>query len=322
MPSRTRTVANLLVTAAMAGAAAVTAGCGGGEDAAAAGKVDVVAGFYPLQFIAEQVGGDAVQVTNLAKPGAEPHDLELSPQQVARLADADLVVYLKGFQPAVDQSVALEARDSSFDVASVEPLLDAADAEEDSHGHESEPSPAATSKPAGGNKDPHVWLDPIRLAAIADRLADRLSTVDPDRAAGFKAHAAALRAQLEQLDREYADGLRTCARREVVVSHAAFGYLAKRYKLEQVALSGISPEDEPSPQRLAQVAEEAREHGATTIFFETLVSPKVAETIAREVGARTAVLDPIEGLPAGTADDYFSVMRRNLGTLRPALGCT
>ncbi|HET8684637.1 MAG TPA: metal ABC transporter substrate-binding protein [Micromonosporaceae bacterium] len=307
-----------------------TAGCdgGGADGTAAGGKVEVVAGFYPLQFVAEQVGGDAVAVTNLAKPGAEPHDLELSPRQVARIADADLVFYLKGFQPAVDQSVAQQAQESSFDVATVEPLLGAAAAGE----HEGDAQAGGASPPAAGpagparagtaaGRDPHVWLDPVRLATVADRLADRLGAVDPAHAAGYRERAGDLRARLEQLHREYADGLRSCARRELVVSHAAFGYLARRYQLEQIALSGISPEDEPPPQRLAEVAEQAREHGATTIFFETLVSPKVAETIAREVRAATAVLDPVEGLPAGSTDDYFSVMRRNLATLRPALGC-
>ncbi|HET8661209.1 MAG TPA: metal ABC transporter substrate-binding protein [Micromonosporaceae bacterium] len=321
MVIRTHLIAVFLATAAVAGAG----GCTGGADdgAAGGGKVDVVAGFYPLQFVAEQVGGDAVAVTNLAKPGAEPHDMELTPHLVARIADADLVVYLNGFQPAVDESVALQAREASFDAAAVEPLLDAA-AE---GGHEGEhPGDAQAGSPASspagtGGKDPHVWLDPVRLATIADRLADRLSGVDPAHAAGYRARAGNLRARLEQLHREYADGLRSCARRQLVVSHAAFGYLARRYRLEQIALSGISPEDEPPPQRLAEVAEQAREHGATTIFFETLVSPKVAETIAREVRAATAVLDPVEGLPAGSTGDYFSVMRRNLATLRPALGC-
>jgi zinc transport system substrate-binding protein len=132
----------------------------------------------------------------------------------------------------------------------------------------------------------------------------------------------ALRGDLETLDREFTDGLATCQRREIVTSHAAFGYLAARYDLDQVGITGLSPEAEPTAQRLAEVAEEAREHHATTIFFETLVSPKVAETIAQEVGADTAVLDPIEGLQPGSTGDYLSVMRSNLAVLRPALGCS
>jgi zinc transport system substrate-binding protein len=290
-------------------------GAGGCSDArgttAEGGRLRVVTGFYPLQFVAERVGGDAVAVTNLVKPGAEPHDLELSPSQVAGVAGAALVVYLKGFQPAVDEAVEQDAEDRAFDVAAVQPLLDAADGDEDS----------GQSRALHG-KDPHVWLDPTRLATIADRLAERLAQLDGARAAAFRSRADGLHAELDDLDREYADGLRSCARRDIVTSHAAFGYLASRYRLSQVAITGTSPEDEPSPGRLAEVAAVARQRRATTIFFETLVSPRVAAALAREVGARTAVLDPIEGLQPGSTESYLSVMRANLDTLRTGLGCS
>ncbi|SCG60670.1 metal ABC transporter substrate-binding protein [Micromonospora inositola] len=276
-------------------------------------RVDVVAAFYPLQFLAERIGGDAVRVTNLAKPGAEPHDLELHPRQVGQVVDAELIVYLSGFQPAVDEAVEQNGGDRAFDVAGVQPLLDAAAG---GHEHEGE---AGHDEETGG-KDPHLWLDPTRLATVGDRLAERLGRADPDRAADFTARAQAFRADLAKLDTEYAEGLKTCQRREIVVSHTAFGYLAARYQLEQVGITGLTPDSEPSPQRLAEVAKEAREHRATTIFFETLVSPKVAETVAREVGARTAVLDPLEGPPAD--GDYLSAMRANLRTLRTALDCS
>ncbi len=295
---------------ALGGTAACSAQGGGGTDP---DRVDVVAAFYPLQFLAERVGGDAVRTTNLARPGAEPHDLELRPRQVGQIVDAKLIVYLAGFQPAVDEAVAQNGGDRAFDVATVQPLLDAAAGGhqhegEDGHEHET------------GGKDPHVWLDPTRLATIGDRLAERLGRVAPARAAEFTARAAALRDELTKLDADYAQGLRTCQRREIVTSHTAFGYLAARYQLEQVGITGLSPDGEPSPQRLAEVAREARDHQATTIFFETLVSPKVAETVAREVGAKTAVLDPIEGAPAD--GDYLSTMRANLQTLRTALDCS
>jgi zinc transport system substrate-binding protein len=259
------------------------------------GRRSIVAAFYPLEYVAAAVGGATVDVTGLTPPGAEPHDLELTTDQVRRVADADVVVYLRGFQPQVDETVDQQAADAAFDASQVEPLRDA---------------------------DPHVWLDPTRLATIADRLADRLAGLDPGGAAGYRARSADLRAALEGLDREYADGLKTCARREIVTSHAAFGYLAQRYGLRQIAISGLSPEEEPSPQRLADVARQARDLGVTTIFFETLVSPKVAETLAREVGAVAAVLDPIEGLSPGGTGDYVTGMRDNLGRLRTALGCT
>jgi len=293
--------------------------CGDDASGAGDGKLSVVAAFYPLQFVAEKVGGDAVSVTNLAKPGAEPHDLELNADQVAQIVDAKVVVYLKGFQPAVDEAVEQQGGDRAFDVSTAVPLLNAAG---DGHSHEGEEPGAEEREEATGHKDPHVWLDPTRLATIGESVAQRLGQADPDHAADYSARAATLRADLDTLDKEYAAGLKTCQRREIVTSHSAFGYLADRYDLEQIGITGLTPEDEPSPKRLAEVAAEAREHKATTIFFETLVSPKVADTIASEVGAKTAVLDPIEGLQPDSSDDYFSVMRKNLATLEPALGCT
>ncbi|SBT64960.1 zinc transport system substrate-binding protein [Micromonospora sediminicola] len=298
------------------GLAACSTGDGGGKDP---DKVDVVAAFYPLQFLAERIGGDRVAVSNLTKPGAEPHDLELNPRQVGQVVDAELIVYLTGFQPAVDEAVEQNGGDRAFDVAGVAPLLDAAAGgheHEGEAGHEDE----AGHEEEGGGKDPHLWLDPTRLATVGDKLAERLGRADPDHAADYTARAGALRTELTTLDTAYAEGLRTCQRREIVTSHTAFGYLAEHYKLEQIGISGLTPESEPSPQRLAEVAKEAREHQAGTIFFETLVSPKVAETIAREVGAKTAVLDPIEGPPA--EGDYLSAMRANLQTLRTALDCS
>ncbi|MEV0156787.1 metal ABC transporter substrate-binding protein [Micromonospora sp. NPDC050686] len=306
-----RTLAASAVALLTLGGAAACADDGAGADPRG---VDVVAAFYPLQFLAERVGGDAVRVTNLAKPGAEPHDLELNPRQVGQLSEAKVVVYLKGFQPNVDEAVDQNAADRAFDVTTVQPLLDAAAG---GHDHEGE---ADHGHEESGGKDPHVWLDPTRLATLGDRLAERLGTADPEHAADYTARAAALRGELTKLDADLTAGLADCRRREIVVSHTAFGYLTERYRLEQIGLTGLSPEAEPAPKHLAEVIREAREHQATTIFFETLVSPKVAETVARSVGARTAVLDPIEGPPA--EGDYLSAMRTNLQTLRTALECS
>jgi zinc transport system substrate-binding protein len=279
------------------------------------GKPAVVTAFYPLQFLSERIGGAQVSVSNLTKPGAEPHDVELNPQQVGQISDAALVVYLSGFQPAVDKAVEQEAKDRAFNAGSVVDLLPIAahDKHEDTPGEEHEE--------ATGGKDPHVWLDPVRFATITDKLGERLAAVDPAHAADYRARAATVHTELDALNTEFATRLKTCARREIVTSHTAFNYLAQRYGLTEVGITGISPEAEPSPQRLAEVAAEARSTGATTIFFETLVSPKVAETIAKEVGAQTAVLDPLEGLTE-PGSDYFSVMRANLAALTGALGCT
>lgn len=291
----------------------VATGCGSGASGSGDDRPQVVTAFYPVQFLTQRIGGDQVAITDLTKPGAEPHDVELNPRQVGTISDADLVVYLKGFQPAVDQAVGQEAGDKGFDVGSTVELLAAAE----SHEHDGE----AEGEHAEGGKDPHVWLDPVRFATITDKLGDRLAQADPAHAADHRARAAALHAELDKLNEEYAARLKTCERREIVTSHTAFAYLAARYDLHEVGITGISPEAEASPQRLADVAKEAKDTGATTIFFETLVSPKVAETIAKEVGAKTAVLDPIEGKTDPNAD-YFSMMRANLTALTEALGCT
>ncbi|MGX6608260.1 metal ABC transporter substrate-binding protein [Micromonosporaceae bacterium Da 78-11] len=297
----------------------VAAGCGGRAAAGGFtdGRLNVVTAFYPLDFLSKRIGGDLVTVTDLTKPGAEPHDVELNPRQVGRIVDAGLAVYLRGFQPAVDDAIDQEAKGRAFDASSVVTLLPLADGTEGEH---AEP-PGAEHAETSDGMDPHVWLDPVRFATIADRLGERLGRADPAHAADYTARAAAVHAELDALDAEFAARLTTCARRELVTSHSAFNYLATRYGLTQIGISGISPEAEPSPQRLGRVAAEARATGTTTIFFETLVSPKVAETIAREVGARTAVLDPLEGLTE-TGADYFSVMRGNLAALTTALGCT
>jgi zinc transport system substrate-binding protein len=287
----------------------MAAGCADAAAGFSDGRLDVVTAFYPLQFLSQRIGAGAVTVRDLTKPGAEPHDVELNPRQVGQISDAALVAYLRGFQPAVDQAVDQEAKGRAFDVASVVPLLSLSG------------SAAGDDAERAGGKDPHVWLDPARFATIAVQLGARLGRADPAHAADYTARAGTLHTDLSELDAEYSAGLKTCARREIVTSHTAFSYLADRYGLRQVGITGLSPEAEPSPHRLAAVAREARSTGATTIFFETLVSPKVAETVAREVGASTAVLDPLEGLTEPDAD-YFSVMRANLTTLTKALGCT
>jgi len=280
-------------------------------DTSSEDRLEVAVGFYPYQFVTERVGGPDVDVTNLTKPGGEPHDLELSPQQVAALSEVDLVVYSRGFQPAVDVAVDQQAADQAFDVLGSVELMAGEHEEEEGEEHEGEED--------GDGTDPHVWLDPARLATIAGAVADQLAERAPDRAEDFRARAEALQAELTTLDEEMRTGLASCARTEMVTSHDAFGYLAGAYGLEQVSIAGLSPEDEASPRRLAEVAELAREKQVTTIFFEELVSPKVAESLAREVGAEATVLSPLEGAPE--SGDYLSAMRENLASLRTALDC-
>lgn len=290
---------------------------GGGTTSAGGGKVAVVASFYPLQYAAQRVGGDAVSVTNLTKPGAEPHDLELSPKDVAAVADAGLVVYLSGFQPAVDEAVKTQAGDKAFDAAG-SARLDLEGVEEEHEGEE-----AGAEEAGHSATDPHFWLDPTRLADVGDALAARLGQADPAKAATFTANAAALRKDLEALDGEMKAGLATCANKDVVTSHQAFGYLAQRYGLTQVGITGLSPEAEPDAKTIAKVTDFVRANDVTTIYYETLVSPAVAKTVASETGAKTAVLDPIEGISdASAAQDYLGVMRANLAALRAGQPCS
>jgi zinc transport system substrate-binding protein len=261
-----------------------------GTKASSQGRKHVVAAFYPLAYAAQQIGGPTVEVTNLTPPGVEPHDLEATPGDVQAIHSADLVLLLgHGFQPQLEDAAGRGKK--------VLWLLD---------------TPGLRRF---GNGDPHVWLDPLRYALIVRRIG---------RALGRPQAAAQLGSRLSALDREYRRGLAHCTRHEIVTSHEAFGYLALRYGLRQVAITGLSPEAEPAPKDLQHVVDLVRRTHATTIFFETLVSPRIAETVARETHAKTAVLDPIEGLTpaeANRGEDYFTVMRANLRALRGGLGC-
>jgi zinc transport system substrate-binding protein len=277
-------------------------GCGSEE--AGSGE-NVVASFYPLAYAAEQIAPGA-DVENLTPAGAEPHDIELSARDVERVKDANLVLYLgAGLMPALEDAV--KGDENAVDLLAGMQLHEATEA----HGHGDEEH--ADEEEHG--LDPHVWLDPIRYAAIVRKTAHALG--EPDA-------AEELVAELEELDTEFREGLANCERREIVTSHAAFGYLAEAYDLEQIPLTGISPEVEPSAQDIEALVDEVREEGATTVFFETLVSPRLAETVAREADADTAVLNPLEGLTEEEIEkgaDYFSIMRENLAALRLALGC-
>ncbi|WP_344275626.1 metal ABC transporter substrate-binding protein [Actinomadura napierensis] len=302
---------------AAAGLGAALAGCGSAVADVPPGRTSVVASFYPAAWLAERVGGGDVYVRTLTRPGAEPHDLELTARQVAQVEKADLAVYVKGVQPAVDDAVGKHAKGRSLDAAGlVRTLPPPSDDESEIEEHDGDRGHADVGY------DPHVWLDPVRMATIATALGDRLAKADTAHAAAYKQRAQTVAVQLTGLDRRFRDGLENCARRDIVTAHAAFGYLAQRYGLRQVSIAGIDPSMEPSPKRLAGLTREVRAAGATTIFTERLVSSKVADSLAREAGVRTAVLDPVEGVGPGSSDDYLTVMDRNLRTLRPALGCS
>ncbi|MBD8077477.1 metal ABC transporter substrate-binding protein [Cellulosimicrobium arenosum] len=313
------------VGAAVLATSLVVAGCSTGAGAADDGRLQVLASFYPLQYVAEQVGGPHVAVSNLTPPAAEPHDLELAPAQVREIGDADLVVYLSGFQPAVDEGVEQRAPEHVVDAAGAAHLEEHPngagapggqdDVEHDEHEHAEH-----EDDHDHGALDPHFWLDPTRLAAVGDEVAAELSTADPDHADEYAANAAELTSSLDDLDAEYADTLAPCAGATLVTSHEAFGYLAERYDLDQVGIAGIDPEAEPSPARLREVGEVVRDAGVTTLYFETLTSPKVTQTLADDLGVDAQVLDPIESLADG-ATDYREVMQSNLDALTSGLVC-
>jgi zinc transport system substrate-binding protein len=280
------------------------------------GHLIIVAAFYPLQFVAQRVAGEHAAVTDLTQPGAEPHDLELTPRQVASLTTANLVIYEKGFQPAVDEAVAQSENPAVIDTTTIVPLRSLAMTGDDLGHREG----ASRNHPT---LDPHVWLDPTAVARIARALEERLETIDPDHAQDYARNTDALERQLTSLDRSFRSGLAHCVRTEFITTHAAFGYLAERYHLTQIAISGLSPDTEPSPARIAEVQRLAQEHRLTTIFSETLVSPAVAQATAGDLGLATDVLDPIEGITdRSRGKEYLSVMAANLAALRKAGGCS
>ena len=288
------------------------AACGDGGQA---GGTRVAAAFYPFAFVAERVGGAHVDVENLTSAGGEPHDVELKPRQVADVQSADLVVYQRGFQSAVDAAVD-EADRPAAQVLDVADVVEQHEGEHEADGHGDDGHDHEDA-------DPHTWLDPRTMVTVTREVARRLADADPEHADAFEANADRLVRELEQLDTDFVAGLKTCRSRTIVTSHAAFHYLAERYDLEQVAIAGLDPSDEPSPAQLGEISELVEREGITTIFTEELVSPAIARTVAGETGARTATLDPVEGLGENTRDEtYLTLMRRNLEAIREANSCT
>ncbi|MFB7913319.1 metal ABC transporter substrate-binding protein [Streptomyces sp. NPDC056061] len=320
-------VSRLIPTAAVAGAAvlgltALTA-CSASDtaDRKNGDGLNVVASFYPMQFLAERIGGKHVSVTTLTKPGVEPHDLELSPRQIGGLADADFVLYLKGIQPAVDDAIKQSGVKNVVDASTLTKLETHStetgpdDHDHDEHGH----GEHGHGDEAGA--DPHIWLDPVKYAEVAKGVGKSLEKSDPDHAADYRKNTEALVTELNSLNSAYVSGLRNTATKTFVTTHSAFGYLAERYGLTQEGIAGVDPEAEPSPARIKEIHTVAKKDGATTVFFETLASDRTAKTLARDTGLRTDVLDPLEGITdKSKGTDYIEVMRSNLAALQKALG--
>jgi zinc transport system substrate-binding protein len=278
---------------------------------AATDRLPVTASFYPLYEFASRVGGERVAVRSLVPPGVEPHDYEPTPQDVAALTRVRVLVYNgAGFEPWVGKLLAqIPASAVRVDASEGLPLITGG---------------AGDDSRARGAPDPHVWLDPLLAVRQVDRIVDGLTAADPDGRGVYVGNGTQLKNDLEALHRRFTARLATCRHRQFITSHAAFGYLARRYGLTQVAITGVDPESEPSPARLKQIIQEARRTGTRVIYYETLVTPRMAEVIAREVGARTAVLNPIEGLTPDEqrrGETYFTLMDANLKALAGGLDC-
>ncbi len=270
--------------------------------------IRVVASFYPLGYFAERIVGDLGTVRVVTPAGAEPHDYEPTPGDVAAMHDAQLVILNGGGLESWGSAVTTQLAGSATRVLVAGTDLATKQLDEDGI----------------VGADPHVWLDPALAKRQAAAITVALAAADPVHDREYRLSGDRLAAELDALDTEYRQGLSECASRTIVTGHEAFAYLAARYGLTQVGIAGLSPDEEPSPQQLATVADFVRSHGVTTVFFESLASPKFAETLAAETGATTDELNPIEGLTAdevAAGDTYATVMRANLGRLQKALGC-
>jgi zinc transport system substrate-binding protein len=278
-------------------------------------KLQLVTSFYPLYFFTQQIAGDHAQVYNLTAAGIDPHDYEPSPQDLRLIETANLIIGNgAGFETWMDnldtQVPILHSADDLVSISREEEEDDDHDEEEDEDDH--------------GDLDPHVWLDPILASAQVQHIADTLSELDDQNRDFYQANASALQAELAQLDQEFSQALTSCRLDQVITAHAAFAYLAQRYNFEQVAIQGLSHEEEVTAAHLASVAELAKAQQIKYVFFESLLSPKLAQTLAQEVGASVLLFDPLESLDSEqmrAGADYFSVQRQNLQNLQLALEC-
>jgi zinc transport system substrate-binding protein len=305
--------------------AAVVSGCGSRSSADHApsgnGKLKVEVSFYPMYDFTTHVAGSLADVGILIPAGVEPHDWEPTPRDMGRLEDSNVLIYNgAGLEGWVDQVVSALDSDKLVQVEASRGIS-LLDGFHDAEDEETDEGSGWNRKDAGG-LDPHVWLSPQQAIREVQNIEAGLIQAAPEHTAEFRANAEAYIAQLEQLDKEYRQGLEHVKRKDFVTQHAAFGYLAKDYGLEQIPIAGLSPEQEPSASSMADIIQFARAHHTKTIFFETLVSSKVADTVAHEIGAKTAVLNPIEGLTdeeLASHMDYLAVMRQNLKALEQAL---
>jgi len=294
----------VVTAAAVLALVALTTGCG----PSSSGRPTVVASFYPLQFIADFVAGRYNDVADLTPPGVEPHEYELSVRETAQVDEALVGFFEKGMAPSIDQAMTNDSPQHTLDVTSVVPL------------HAPEPG---YREETANNEDPHFWQDPTLMAKAAAAFASTMAKADAAHAAYYRSRGAALVKDLDALDREYARTLRTCRLRTLVVSHDAFEYLGRHYHLDIAPIAGLEPDAEPSIQRLHDLQGLIEEKHVTTVFYETLASPALAQSLAGDLGISTAVLDPIEGLTSSDPHaTYLTLMRQNLAAIAKASQCS
>lgn len=294
------------------------------------GRLQVTASFYPVQFLAERIGGEHAEVHGLTPPGQEPHSLSLTGEDLAQLRDSDLLFYIgNGLQSDVERAlISLPEELATRDLLTVEGLdllpaePDAHDDHSDAdHGHNDEHAGGIEAQTAGEAVDPHIWLDPIRFTVLAGAVEDAMATADPAHAAQYAANREALEMDLAHLHEDIDRQLGGCGSNTLVVAHSAFGYFADRYALEQVGIAGLSPDDEPDAKTLVEIMDTARQEGVATVFFEEALPPKLAESVADSIGAEVSALTTAEFAPHAGEPEYLELMRANGQAVADGLGC-
>lgn len=279
-----------------------------GPRALAAGKVAVAASFYPMYEFARQVGGERADVRNLTPAGAEPHDYELTPKDIIAVNASKMLVYNgAGLEPWA-QKILPQLPKGVVVVNAAEGIRIV----------------QGTTGEYQGKPDPHIWMDPALAQKQVDNVLAGYIRVDPEGKAVYEANAAKFKRELTALHERFQRALSPCKKKIFITNHAAFGYFAARYGLTQIGIAGLAPDAEPSAAKVRELVRLARQNDIRVIYYESLVSPRVAAAVAREIGARTLVFDPLEGLSdedLAQGKNYLSVMGQNLRNLMQGLDC-
>lgn len=286
-------------------------------------KISVYTSFYAMYDFTKKIGGNKINLTNLVPAGTEPHDWEPTPKDIANLGKADVLVYngagMEGWIDKVLKSLnnkKLVVVEASKDLKLLKNEHEDVDEQKDENKGKKEDDHEDLEY------DPHVWLNPMLAKKQMEVIKDALVTADPSNKDYYGKNYADNAKKIDELDKEYKETVSKFKKKEIVVAHQAFGYICDAYGLKQVAIEGLTADSEPSPAKMAEIVKFAKENNVKYIFFEELVSPKVAEAIAKEVGAKTEALNPLEGLEEDdikAGKEYFSVMKDNLEALKNAL---